>query len=198
MGAKIIPIMKSVGRTVLGVSMGCHALSLCCLNAVSTSCVRYWTKRKVIMTNWQDVSSCPSPCCCLKSLPNSSPALSFYWRYPWRFDAESWEPKSCATSVYVSNYAVSPRTPANNNSGPFWKPKCSSTDICYWPPTSTRGFPTRRTSHIQWNGSRYLHFTWIISCKHRYSKGMPCLLGSIYSRTEFMVYNRDWICQPFC
>jgi len=34
MGANIIPMMKSVGRTVLGVSMGCHALSLCCLNAV--------------------------------------------------------------------------------------------------------------------------------------------------------------------
>ena len=38
MGANIIPMMKSVGKTVLGVSMGCHALSLCCLNAVSTLC----------------------------------------------------------------------------------------------------------------------------------------------------------------
>ena len=41
MGAKIMPMMKRVGRTVLGVSIGCHALSLCCLNAVSTSRVRY-------------------------------------------------------------------------------------------------------------------------------------------------------------
>ncbi len=35
MGPKSRPIMKNVGRTVLGVRMGCHALSRCCLNAVS-------------------------------------------------------------------------------------------------------------------------------------------------------------------
>lgn len=29
------PIRKKVGRTVLGVRMGCHALRRCCLNAVS-------------------------------------------------------------------------------------------------------------------------------------------------------------------
>lgn len=35
MGAKSTPMMKSVGRTVLGVRMGCQALSRCCLKAVS-------------------------------------------------------------------------------------------------------------------------------------------------------------------
>jgi hypothetical protein len=35
MGAKIMPIMKRVGRTVFGVRIGCHALRRCCLKAVS-------------------------------------------------------------------------------------------------------------------------------------------------------------------
>lgn len=35
MGAKMSPIMNRVGNTALGVSIGCHALSRCCLNAVS-------------------------------------------------------------------------------------------------------------------------------------------------------------------
>ena len=35
MGAKRMPTMNSVGRTVRGVRMGCHAFSRCCLNAVS-------------------------------------------------------------------------------------------------------------------------------------------------------------------
>lgn len=35
MGAKTRPMMKRVGRTVLGVRMGCHALRRCCLKAVS-------------------------------------------------------------------------------------------------------------------------------------------------------------------
>ena len=35
MGAKTSPTMKRVGRTVLGVRIGCQALSRCCLNAVS-------------------------------------------------------------------------------------------------------------------------------------------------------------------
>jgi hypothetical protein len=35
MGAKMIPMMRSVGRTVLGVRMGCQAFSRCCLKAVS-------------------------------------------------------------------------------------------------------------------------------------------------------------------
>lgn len=34
-GANKRPIMKRVGKTVLGVRMGCHAFSRCCLNAVS-------------------------------------------------------------------------------------------------------------------------------------------------------------------
>ena len=52
MGANIMPMMKSVGRTVLGVSMGCHALSLCCLNAVSTEVMSdIEQKTEVIMTN---------------------------------------------------------------------------------------------------------------------------------------------------
>lgn len=34
-GAKRMPRMKKVGRTVLGVSMGCQAFKRCCLNAVS-------------------------------------------------------------------------------------------------------------------------------------------------------------------
>ncbi len=34
-GAKMIPMMKRVGRTVLGVRIGCHALRRCCLKAVS-------------------------------------------------------------------------------------------------------------------------------------------------------------------
>ena len=38
MGAKIIPMMRSVGRTVLGVRIGCQAFSRCCLNAVSMGC----------------------------------------------------------------------------------------------------------------------------------------------------------------
>ena len=35
MGANMIPMMRSVGRTVFGVRIGCHAFSRCCLNAVS-------------------------------------------------------------------------------------------------------------------------------------------------------------------
>lgn len=35
MGAKMMPMMRSVGRTVFGVRIGCQAFSLCCLNAVS-------------------------------------------------------------------------------------------------------------------------------------------------------------------
>jgi hypothetical protein len=35
MGANMMPVMKSVGRTVLGVSIGCHAFRRCCLKAVS-------------------------------------------------------------------------------------------------------------------------------------------------------------------
>jgi hypothetical protein len=35
MGAKMIPMMRRVGRTVLGVRIGCQALSRCCLKAVS-------------------------------------------------------------------------------------------------------------------------------------------------------------------
>ena len=34
-GAKAMPMMKRVGRTVLGVRMGCHAFRRCCLKAVS-------------------------------------------------------------------------------------------------------------------------------------------------------------------
>jgi len=36
-GAKTIPMMKSVGRTVFGVRMGCHAFRRCCLKAVSAT-----------------------------------------------------------------------------------------------------------------------------------------------------------------
>jgi hypothetical protein len=35
MGAKIMPMMNRVGRTVFGVRIGCHAFSRCCLKAVS-------------------------------------------------------------------------------------------------------------------------------------------------------------------
>ena len=35
MGAKRMPTINSVGRTVRGVRMGCHAFSRCCLKAVS-------------------------------------------------------------------------------------------------------------------------------------------------------------------
>jgi len=35
MGAKRMPMMRSVGRTVFGVRIGCQAFSRCCLNAVS-------------------------------------------------------------------------------------------------------------------------------------------------------------------
>lgn len=35
MGAKRIPMMRRVGRTVFGVRIGCQAFSRCCLNAVS-------------------------------------------------------------------------------------------------------------------------------------------------------------------
>lgn len=34
-GANMTPMMKSVGRTVFGVSIGCHAFRRCCLKAVS-------------------------------------------------------------------------------------------------------------------------------------------------------------------
>lgn len=35
MGANMIPMMRSVGRTVFGVRIGCQAFSRCCLKAVS-------------------------------------------------------------------------------------------------------------------------------------------------------------------
>jgi hypothetical protein len=35
MGAKMMPMMRRVGRTVFGVRIGCQAFSRCCLNAVS-------------------------------------------------------------------------------------------------------------------------------------------------------------------
>jgi hypothetical protein len=35
MGANMMPMMRSVGRTVFGVRIGCQAFSRCCLNAVS-------------------------------------------------------------------------------------------------------------------------------------------------------------------
>jgi hypothetical protein len=35
MGAKMIPMMRSVGSTVFGVRIGCQAFSRCCLKAVS-------------------------------------------------------------------------------------------------------------------------------------------------------------------
>ena len=34
-GAKTMPMIKRVGRTVFGVRMGCHAFRRCCLKAVS-------------------------------------------------------------------------------------------------------------------------------------------------------------------
>lgn len=34
-GANKMPMMKRVGRTVLGVRIGCHAFRRCCLKAVS-------------------------------------------------------------------------------------------------------------------------------------------------------------------
>jgi len=37
MGAKMMPMMKRVGKTVLGVRIGCHALRRCCLKAVSAT-----------------------------------------------------------------------------------------------------------------------------------------------------------------
>ena len=41
MGAKMSPMMRRIGRTVLGVRIGCQAFSLCCLKAVSTQGDRY-------------------------------------------------------------------------------------------------------------------------------------------------------------
>jgi hypothetical protein len=35
MGAKRIPMIRRVGRTVFGVRIGCQAFSRCCLKAVS-------------------------------------------------------------------------------------------------------------------------------------------------------------------
>jgi len=35
MGAKRIPMIRRVGRTVFGVKIGCQAFSRCCLKAVS-------------------------------------------------------------------------------------------------------------------------------------------------------------------
>lgn len=35
MGAKMMPTAKNMGKTVLGVRIGCHAFNRCCLNAVS-------------------------------------------------------------------------------------------------------------------------------------------------------------------
>lgn len=36
-GRNTRPIIKNVGKTVLGVRMGCHAFNRCCLKAVSSS-----------------------------------------------------------------------------------------------------------------------------------------------------------------
>jgi hypothetical protein len=50
MGAKIMPMMRSVGRTVFGVRIGCQAFSRCCLNAVSMQC----TQREVSSEDRKD------------------------------------------------------------------------------------------------------------------------------------------------
>jgi hypothetical protein len=42
MGANSKPRMKKVGRTTLGVRIGCQAFSLCCLNAVSANEMSCW------------------------------------------------------------------------------------------------------------------------------------------------------------
>lgn len=44
MGANSIPMMKSVGNTVLGVRIGCQAFSRCCLNAVSAAQTKHGQK----------------------------------------------------------------------------------------------------------------------------------------------------------
>ena len=41
MGAKRMPMMKSVGNTVFGVRIGCHAFRRCCLNAVSIFIIQH-------------------------------------------------------------------------------------------------------------------------------------------------------------
>ena len=41
MGAKRMPMMRRVGRTVFGVRIGCQAFSRCCLNAVSMQTGQY-------------------------------------------------------------------------------------------------------------------------------------------------------------
>jgi hypothetical protein len=47
MGAKMMPMMRSVGRTVFGVRIGCQAFSRCCLNAVSMPCGQQGVSGKV-------------------------------------------------------------------------------------------------------------------------------------------------------
>jgi hypothetical protein len=62
-GANMMPVMKSVGRTVFGVSIGCHALRRCCLNAVSRGLLRSDTGKERLggKTYLRVVSSFPSP-----------------------------------------------------------------------------------------------------------------------------------------
>ena len=47
MGAKMMPIIRSVGRTVFGVRIGCQAFSRCCLNAVSMQSGQQRVSREV-------------------------------------------------------------------------------------------------------------------------------------------------------
>lgn len=61
-GANKMPMINKVGRTVLGVRIGCQAFNLCCLNAVSveahqSACARIQTGKT---THSQAVSSYPS------------------------------------------------------------------------------------------------------------------------------------------
>ena len=60
----MIAMMNKVGKTVLGVNMGCHALSRCCLNAVSNrrKSAAVSLPQRIIRTCW--------------SLP---PALLLFW-----------------------------------------------------------------------------------------------------------------------
>lgn len=48
-GAKMMAMMNNVGRTVRGVRIGCHALSRCCLNAVSGRGKREGGRHELIM-----------------------------------------------------------------------------------------------------------------------------------------------------
>ena len=60
MGAKMMPMMRSVGRTVFGVRIGCQALSRCCLNAVSMQCAQQGVSGKVRKTHWPVASNSSS------------------------------------------------------------------------------------------------------------------------------------------